>query len=181
MPPAFFFSLKIPLIRPHLLFIFAFGFFAWGGIATYVVLYIYIWPISMSKSLLLIFSPRNFMVSCVGFRSFLILFLYVLWENVPIRVFYKKLSGFLNITYRGSCVYPMYILALLYYKLIDHTHGCLFLGSLLYSIIYVSIFVPVLFNYCNFVVESEVKEHDIASFLLASQNSFDSFGSFMVS
>ena len=44
-----------------------------------------------------------------------------------------------------------------------------------------SVFVPVpyCFNYCSFVIKSEVREHDFCSSILLSQDCFGYLGSFV--
>ena len=48
-------------------------------------------------------------------------------------------------------------------------------------LIYISVFMPVpyFFDYCNFVVQSEVKGSDFSSFIFLSQDYFGYLGSFV--
>ena len=58
-----------------------------------------------------------------------------------------------------------------------------FLGSLSVPLLYVSIFVPYpyCFDYCSFIIQLEIREHDISSFALSSQGYFSQSVSFCVS
>ena len=58
-----------------------------------------------------------------------------------------------------------------------------FLGSLSVPLIYVSVFVtyPYCFDYCSFIIQLEVREHDTSSFALSSQGYFSQSVSFCVS
>ena len=55
------------------------------------------------------------------------------------------------------------------------------LGFLICSIDYISVFMPVpyFFDYCNFVVQSEVKGSDFSSFVFLFQDCFGYLGSFV--
>ena len=108
------------------------------------------------------------------------LFLYMVWGNVLISFFYILLYSFSSTINWKGCVFSIVYSCLLFHGLIDHRYVGLFLGSLFCSIDLCSVLVPVpfCFDYCNFVVQSEVREHDISSFVLFSQDCFGIQGLF---
>ena len=71
---------------------------------------------------------------------------------------------------------------LLCHRLIEHRCVGLHLSILLYSMMYVSCFVPMpfYFDYCSFAVQFEIRQHDTSSFVLHVQDYFVYSGSFVV-
>ena len=70
-----------------------------------------------------------------------------------------------------DCLFSILYCYLLCHKLIDHSLVNLFLGFLFCSLIYSSTFAPVphCFDYCSFVVQSEVREHNSSRSVLISR------------
>ena len=88
----------------------------------------------MSKSLLPTFSPRNFIVSYVTFRSLLhfeFIFVYDVREFFN-SFFYMRLSSFPSTAYWRDCLFSTVYSSLLCHKLADHKCMHLSLGFLFY-------------------------------------------------
>ena len=90
----------------------------------------------MSENVLPMFSSRNFMVSCIIFKSLTILslFLWMVWESVLMSLIYRQLSSFPNTTYWSNCLFSIVYSCFLCHRLIDSKCVGLFLGSLFCSI-----------------------------------------------
>ena len=137
----------------------------------------------MSKRVLLMWSSRWFKRSCLTLRplNHLSLFLYAMWGNVLISLFYMWLSTFPSITCWRHCLFSIVYSWLLCHRLNIGTwiYFCVLLSV---PLIGVSVFVPMshCFDYCGFLVWSDVRESYNSSFVLFSQNCFYIPGSFVV-
>ena len=119
------------LIQPHL---FIFAFISFTGEDTSKKIYFHS---PCQRVFLPMFSLRSFMFSGLTFRYFksaLSSFLYMVWGNIPISLFYMELSSFPSTTYWRYCVFPIVHSCHLCHSLIDHRYMCLFLGPLFFSI-----------------------------------------------
>mgnify|MGYP006880547602 CR=1 FL=1 len=87
------------------------------------------------------------------------LFLYMMKESGPV-LFFACSVQFFSTYIEETVFFSLNILISL--DIIDYMNMGLFLGFLFYSIIFVSVFVPVPYSFddCNFVVYVEVREHD---------------------
>ena len=119
----------VSLIRSHL-FIFVF-----------ISIALRDWPkktlvLFMSENILPMFSSKNFMVSCLMFKSLshFSLFLCMVWGCVLTSLIYMQLSNFPSTTCWRDCLFPILYSCLLCRRLIDCRCVCLFLGSLFCSI-----------------------------------------------
>ena len=99
----------------------------------------------MAENALLMFSFRNFMVSCFIFKSLAILtlFLFMMWGCILTLLIYMQLSSFPNTTCWGDCLFSTAYSCLLCQRLIDC--GCVIYLWALYSIpsVHMSVFVPI--------------------------------------
>lgn len=82
------------------------------------------------------------------------------------------LTSFPNTTYWRDCLFPIVYSCSLHHILIDHISVTLFLGSFFCSVdLYVCICASiVLFNHYSFVVDLEIWNYDICSFVFLSQD-----------
>ena len=128
----------LSLIRSHLL-IFVFISITLGERSNKIL-----WQF-MSKSILLVFSFRSFIVSGLTFQSsihFYFIFVYGVKE-VLISFFYMQRSSFPSTTYQRDCVFYTEYSCLLCHRLINHMCMGLFLGVLSCPFICISVFGPV--------------------------------------
>ena len=136
----------------------------------------------MSKSVLPLFSSRSFVVSGLTFRSLIhfdFIFVYGVRECSNFILLYIAVWFSQTIYWRDYLFSSVYS-CLLCHRLIDRKCVGLFLGSLSCSID-LSVFVLVLwcFDYCSFIVKSEVREHDSSSSVFLSQDRFGFSRSFV--
>ena len=127
------------------------------------------------------FLLRVFLVFRLTFRSLtpLNLLLYMVWENVLISLFYVLMASFPSTIYDETVFYPLHMTCLLCHRLNCKCLG-FFLGSVFSSIVLSVCFasVPCDCDYCIFVVQPEVREHDTSSFAFFFQDYFGYSGSF---
>ena len=128
----------------------------------------------MSESILSLFSSRSFMVSCLIFKSlshFEFIFVYNVRECSNFIALHA-LSSFSNTTCWREYLFSIAWICLLCWRIIDHRCMSLFLYFV--PLLYMSVFVPVpyRFDYCSFVLLSEVWEGYAFYFILFSQDCF---------
>ena len=109
------------------------------------------------------------------------LFLCMVWWCGLMSLIFMWLSNFPNTTCWRDCLVFIVYSCLLCQKLIDHRCVALFLGSLFCSIDSYVCFCAntTLFDYCSFVVSSEVWEGYASCFVVFPQDYFGNPGSFM--
>ena len=136
----------------------------------------------MLKGVLTMFSSRSFMVSDLSFRSlihFQFIFVYGVRECsnfilLDVAVWFSQHHVLKRLSFLHCIFLPPFVM----YSLT--ISGWVYFWAL-YSVplICVSVFVPVpyCFDYCRFVVQSEVRECDTSSSFLLSQDCFGYLGS----
>ena len=133
----------------------------------------------MSGNVLPVISSRSFMVSCLMFKS-LGHFEFIFVHNKRVcSLIYTRLSNFPTPLAEETVFY--HCIFLLPLSKIDHR--CVDFWALCsVPLIYVSVFVPIphCFDYCSFVILSEVWEGYASCFVLFLQDCFVNSGSFMV-
>ena len=123
----------------------------------------------MSENILLMFSSRGLMVSCLTFKSlshFEFIFVYVVgvWYSfIDLHV----AAQFSQHHLLKDCLLPILYSCLLFQRVIDHRNLALFLGSLFYSInLYVCFGTSTTcLGYDRFVILSEVLENYVSYFM----------------
>ena len=128
-------------------------------------------------------SSRSFMLLCLIFRCLNhIEFIFcVRFGSALISSIYMRLSSFTNTTCLRDCLFTVVYSCLLCCRLINCSHVGLFLGTVFCSIdLYVFVPIQCCFDYCSFVVLSEVWEGYASSFVLFPQDCFGNSGSFVV-
>ena len=131
----------------------------------------------MSENVLPLFSVKSFIMSCLMFKSlrhFEFIFVYVFSLHwFPLTV---QLSQHPLLKTFSHCVFLPPLLK------INWPQVCGFISGLSVPFIHVSIFVPVLhcFDYCSFLLLSEVWEDYACCIILSPQDCFGHSGSFMV-
>ena len=161
------------LIRSHLL-IFVYIFIAlWGG-SEKIFSVIYVSSILTYIENTAVFS-KSFVVSGLIFRFFSVYGV-------------KECSNYIHlhvaVWFSQYCLLKWLCFLLVYscfvfHKLIDHRCIDLFLAIYLVSLIYISVFVPIpyCFDYCCFLIHSEVGKPDATSSVILSEGSFGYSGS----
>ena len=125
----------------------------------------------------------SLIVSCLIFKSLSHFeFIFVYGVCVLTSLIYIHLSNFSNSICRRGCLFSIVYSCLLCQRLIEHS-VCVYFWAL-YSVplIHMSVFVPIpcCFDYCSFVVLSEVWEGYASYFVLFPQDCFYNSGSLMV-
>ena len=129
----------------------------------------------MSKRILPMLSSRSFVASSFKFRS-LIHFEFIFLYGV------RKYSNF-TLLHVAVQFHQYHLLKTLFFvhfiflsplSQINRPYVCGFISGLCILLIYGSVFVPVpcYFDYCSFVVQSEVREHDTSRSIFLSQDCF---------
>ena len=118
----------------------------------------------MSNNFLPIFSSKSFIVSGLTCRSliyFQFIFVYSVRECSNLILLHVAVQFSKHHLFISSTVYP----CLLCHRVGDSSCVDLSLGFYPILFVYISIFVPVLYcpDYCNFVVQSEVREIDFSN------------------
>ena len=130
----------------------------------------------LSDNVLCMFSSRSFRCQTyLTFRSldYLSLFFYMVWGSVLILLIYMRLSAFLIPLAEETVFSLSYILGLFCQTLIDPRCRSLLLTLYFVPLIYIYIYVcfcasTTLFDFCSFVVLSEVWEGYASRFVLFS-------------
>ena len=130
------------------------------------------------------FSSRSFMMSCLIFKylSHFEFILCMVWGCVLTSLVCMWLTNFSNTTCWRHYLFSIVYSCLLCHRLIDHRCRGLFLDSLFCSIDPYVCFVPIpcCFDYCSFVVLSEVWKGYASSFALFPQDQLAILGLFWV-
>ena len=137
----------------------------------------------MSENVLPVLSSRSFMVSYLMFKS-LSHFEFIFVHGVRVWSNFIDLHAAVQLSQHHLLkrLFPILYSCLLCQRLIDCMCMGIFLGSLFCSIDpYVFVPIPHCFDYCSFVVLSEVWEGYASCFVLFPQDCFGNSGSFMVS
>ena len=129
------------------------------------------------------FSSKSFMVSCLMFKSLSHLELMcMVWKCILTSLIYMQLFNFPSTTCWRDYFFLIVYSCLLCQRLVDHRCVNFFLASPFSPFDpYVCFCVrPHWFDYCNFVVLTEVWECYASSFALFPQDFFGNCGSFII-
>ena len=137
----------------------------------------------MSENVLPTFSSRSFIVSCLMSKSFSH-FEFIFVHGVRVCSNFICLHAAVQLSQHHSLkrLFPILYSCLLCQRLIDYRCVGFFLGSLFCSIDLYTCFCTntTLFDYCSFVILSEVWEGYASCFVLFPQNFSSNSGSFIV-
>ena len=108
--------------------------------------------------------------------------MYMVLGSTLISFFYTELPSFPSTSCQINCLFSIVYFCLLYHRLDDHKCWGLFLYYLSCSIdLYFCTYLNTLdFDYCGFVVQSEVRDPDSSSYFFLLQDCFDSLQFFFL-
>ena len=138
----------------------------------------------MSQSVLPMFSSKSFIVSGLTFRSlfqFELIFVYGVRECSNFILLHVAVQFSQHHLLKRLVFSPLYILASFVIDQLTIAAWVYLWAFYPVPLIYVSVFVPVPYclDYCNFVVQSEVRESDSSSSVFFPQYCFGYSGSFV--
>ena len=138
---------------------------------------------SLSNNVLPVFSFGIFMVSCLIFKS-LSHFELILMYSVRVcsNFISFRVTNFPNTTCWRDCFFPLYIIVSFVKLQLTIDVWVYFWALCSVLLIHMSIFLPIpcCFDYCSFIILSEVWEHYASYFVIFPQDCFGNSESFMV-